>query len=324
MTEKNTIDSSFDFYQPNSDFTGQRSIKNMQEIVEFHAGTGIRIWLNELDACFESHWHNALEILQPLENHYDAAANGMRFHLLPGDLLIIPPGILHELTAPDSGKRFIYLFDISLISRLKSFSGIQAMLNQPLYITPECHPQLNRDIRQDLSRIRDEYFNQTEYGELVSFSLLLNIFVRLGYHRLSNSSPFPNTRQNKQKEYVRKLNGLLDFIDGHYMEELDLTEIAAEMGFSKYHFSRLFKQYTDFTFCDYIANRRIRAAQALLAVPDLSITEVALESGFLSISTFNRLFKKQTGCTPSEYRARHSSAHAAQTQKDIMPLKPHS
>ena len=74
-------------------------------------------------------------------------------------------------------------------------------------------------------------------------------------------------------------------------------------GFSKLHFSRLFKKYTNTTFYDYLILKRIQAAEQLLADADLSITEVALRTGFSSISTFNRTFKRKKNCTPREYRS---------------------
>lgn len=60
------------------------------------------------------------------------------------------------------------------------------------------------------------------------------------------------------------------------------------------------------TFYDYLNFRRMRAAEELLSSPDYSITELALASGFPSISTFNRVFKAKHGCTPTEYRMKNS------------------
>ena len=57
------------------------------------------------------------------------------------------------------------------------------------------------------------------------------------------------------------------------------------------------------TFYDYLIGRRIKASEILLSQQDLSITDVALQAGFSSISTFNRTFKAKKGCTPGEYRA---------------------
>lgn len=302
-------DNILEFYTLNSDYAGYRNLENTQEIVDFHNGTTVRIWMNEQTVDFESHWHNALEIIQPIENHYDAVVDEKYIPIFPKEIFIIPPGVLHELKAPDTGRRFIYLFDISPIYGLKGFSSIKTQLNQPLHMTKDSYPLIYDDICQILIQMRHEYLSKTEYGELVIYSLLLNLLVKLGYNRLHSNNLFPNVRFHKQKEYIQKFNELMDYIDEHYTENLNMTEIAERVGFSKYHFSRLFKQYTNFTFCDYITNCRIRAAQELLAKPDFSITEIALQSGFPSISTFNRLFKQQMGCTPSEYRLKNMEAH---------------
>ncbi len=294
-----------DFYSTNSDFTGSRELKNAQEMVEFHDASTIRIWYNEQDMHFPPHWHSAMEIIIPVENDYIAVINNITHTIHPESIFIIPPGEMHEVYPLNGGKRFIFMFDISLITKLKSFSGIQSILAQPLHITPETYPQIYDDVYQSLLRMRNEYFNKTEYAELTIYSLLLNLFVKIGYNHINTGNLFPNVRLYKQKEYVQKFNALMDYIDEHYMEDLNLEDIAKSIGFSKFHFSRLFKQYTNFTFCDYLCYRRIKVAEELLAEPDLSITEIALQAGFPSISTFNRLFKQRKNCTPSEYRSKN-------------------
>lgn len=298
-----------DFFSINSDFAGYREVENTEENVDFRVGTSLRIWMNDQTDGFTSHWHNALEVIVPVENYYDVIANGHSFHIFPGEILVIPPGQLHELISPGSGRRFVYLFDLTPLNGLKGFSSIHAILDKPLYVTRDTYPQIYHDIYQLLLQMRNEYFSRNEYGGLVIYSLLLNFFVKFAYNRINNNNLFPNVRIHKQKEYIQKFNDLMDYIDSHYMEELDLEKVAASTGFSKYHFSRLFKQYTDYTFCDYINNRRIKVAEELLAKPDFTITEVALKAGFPSISTFNRLFKQQKSCTPSEYRAKNAEDH---------------
>lgn len=105
---------------------------------------------------------------------------------------------------------------------------------------------------------------------------------------------------------MKKFNDLLDYIDMHYAEDLSLESMADHIGFSKFHFSRLFKQYTNLTFSDYLNYRRLKAAEELLVNPALPIIEVSLRAGYTSISTFNRLFKQIKHCTPSEYRSRNA------------------
>ena len=110
-----------------------------------------------------------------------------------------------------------------------------------------------------------------------------------------------------RKEYMDLFSNSLRYVDEHFTEKLSLEDMSARTGFSKFHFSRLFKKYTGYNFSDYLCARRVNEARMLLLVPETSVTDVAISSGFSSISTFNRVFKQQTGLSPSEYRQRKHS-----------------
>ena len=158
-------------------------------------------------------------------------------------------------------------------------------MEQPVYITRENYPKIYETILDMFLEIKQMYFEDKEYSEMTIYSILLKIFAELGYHRANNHELFPNTRIYKKKEYILKLEHL-----------------ASMAGFSQYHFSRLFTEYTGHSFCDYVNLRRIKSTESLLSNDNLSITEIAMLSGFSSIATFNRLFKKFKGCSPSEFR----------------------
>lgn len=296
------------YYEANSDTLQSRVLTGTgQELVQYRLDTSIRIWFNELPVDYSPHWHSALEIVMPVENWYETVIGETTYHLVPGDIMIIPPGELHALKAPKSGNRFVFLFDLSPCARLHGFASIQSILTQPIHLTRATHPGIYDDAYEILVQIRNEYFTRNQFADLTIFSLLLNLFVKIGTNHIDNIEMFSNIRGHKQKEYVDKFNTVMEYIDSHYMENLNLDDIASSIGFSKYHFSRLFKQYTNYTFCAYISHRRIKVAEELLEQIDLSITEVALQSGFPSISTFNRVFKQVKGCTPSEYREKNKT-----------------
>lgn len=306
MSSNNKSDNLLQYNYINTDYIGYRNMQDTQEVVQFHESTLHRIWLNDQPISYSTHWHSAMEIIVPVDNYYDVIAGNVLYHVEPGNVIIIPPGELHELRAPQEGLRFIFLMNISLISRLNGFAGIQSILTRPLHITSEQYPEIYDDIYEILIQIRNEYFQNSEFSELIIQSKLLELFVKLGENKVNADELFPAVRPYKQKEYVQKFNQTLEYIDSHYMEDITLESVAFQAGFSKFHFSRLFKQYTDYTFCDYLCYRRIRAAEELLAIPDFSITDVAMQAGFSSISTFNRLFKQQKGCSPSEYRSKNA------------------
>jgi transcriptional regulator GlxA family with amidase domain len=81
-----------------------------------------------------------------------------------------------------------------------------------------------------------------------------------------------------------------------------LKEVAKIAHFSQTHFERIFKEYTNYSFYQYLKRIRIKKAETLLLTPELPIAKIALDVGFESISAFNKAFKEIKHCTPSEYK----------------------
>ena len=100
-----------------------------------------------------------------------------------------------------------------------------------------------------------------------------------------------------------RLNKVLEYIMMHFKEEIDLNTVADLAGMNKSSFCRYFKQKTGKTFVDYVNNVRINYACRLLRDKGKknSVSLACFESGFNSLSYFNRIFKRQLGCAPSEY-----------------------
>ncbi len=94
----------------------------------------------------------------------------------------------------------------------------------------------------------------------------------------------------------------IDFIHDHYADELTLDEIAAVSGLSKYHFIRLFREQLGITPSQYLNQVRLQRAEMLLRQSMFDLKTIAFESGFGSLNTLERLFKKKHGMTASEYR----------------------
>ena len=113
----------------------------------------------------------------------------------------------------------------------------------------------------------------------------------------------------KLGEYNEKFGTVLKYIDSNYMYDITLEQLADVAGYSKYHFSRIFKQYNSMSYLQYINARRTKAAETLLLDPDMPITEVAMRSGFKSLTTFNRIFKEIKHCTPTDFKKLYSTTH---------------
>ncbi len=95
-----------------------------------------------------------------------------------------------------------------------------------------------------------------------------------------------------------------DYIEEHLSESVPLATLAALVGFSPFHFARAFKRSFGVPPHRYHVNRRMERAKELLAVPDSSVTAVALAVGFAETSSFSAAFRKNTGHPPSDFRRR--------------------
>ena len=95
---------------------------------------------------------------------------------------------------------------------------------------------------------------------------------------------------------------LTEYLAQNCSHEINLEDMAARCGLSKYHFLRLFKQYTGFTPYDYLNTLRIAQAKYLLADTDLPAYKIGQMVGFPGEASFIRLFRLKTGVTPGAYR----------------------
>jgi len=104
--------------------------------------------------------------------------------------------------------------------------------------------------------------------------------------------------------HAQRMNKVLDHIDRHLGETLELADLATVAHFSPYHFHRVFAAWMGETLGDYLRRRRLDSAALRLARnPGLSVLEVALAVGFGSGEAFARAFRQRFGCTPSAWRA---------------------
>lgn len=111
-----------------------------------------------------------------------------------------------------------------------------------------------------------------------------------------------SARKSLANPYIQRINLVLDYVTEHFAEPLSLETLADVAGFSPYHFHRIFKLLLDENVNSYVVRRRLERAVALMHATDrLSITHIALDCGFESLSNFSRTFKQHFGVSPSRW-----------------------
>jgi AraC family transcriptional regulator len=108
---------------------------------------------------------------------------------------------------------------------------------------------------------------------------------------------------DSRTEYEARMHRVLEYIDRHLDEQLELDTLAKVANFSSFHFHRLFTAWFGETLGDYVRRRRLEiAALRLVAQPRLPVLQVALSVGFGSTEAFARAFKSRFDSTPTAWR----------------------
>ncbi len=280
------------------------NLNGVYETVEYRDSSSLQLYDNTDYEAYPRHWHTCIEIIMPAHNSYSLECDGQKCTLQEGDILFICPGALHSLEACE-GQRWIFQAEMSSVTQLSDVEAYLTILYPALIISPTTSPEIYDDVHRLFSEIVREYRQEEVFFEASIYSKLMEMMVLIRRNHAANTSPL-GASGSKQREYMDKFMDVCNFINEHCTEDLTLDMVADRAGFSKYHFSRLFKQFTNISFYKYLNQKRIENAEKLLIRPEMSVTEASLASGFTSLSSFIRMFKLIKGCTPSEYRAMYN------------------
>lgn len=249
------------------------------------------------------HFHDCLELNIVKRGNGYYVINGKRYDISPGDIFVINNKEPHMAVHDDDFLIEVLIFDVNL---LWSNKGISNFLT-PFFSRKEgsshkisvSNPR-QLEMSQFFEKIALEYKNK-EIGWKMSVEALLMYLLTLIYRCYDEKQELEETNDNFQKMYSR-ISTVLEYVSDNFKEEIKLDDLAKKVSLSNHYLCKCFKKVTGRTIFEYIEQMRIQNSCYLLRATDLSIMEIALESGFNSVNFFNRTFKKIMGVTPKEYR----------------------
>ncbi|MFC4102662.1 response regulator [Paenibacillus xanthanilyticus] len=111
-----------------------------------------------------------------------------------------------------------------------------------------------------------------------------------------------NSRSLQEGNILSCFNRMIAYIDGHFDQKLYLKDLSAQFFINQVYCCQLFKKNLGKTFSEYISELRIKKARKLLKQTNLSIEEIAIQTGYVEYYYFNKVFKKHCGMTPAKFR----------------------
>ncbi len=259
---------------------------------------------------FPMHWHNYIEIILPLQEGIQYEINGRIYAPQPKDVLFIWSGELHaSVYQPQPSHVLMLQFDYSVISNRSDFHDKLYLFHRLHIVKNSENPELAAALGAKLTTLKKIFFSSENFRDVKMCIELYQFFMLLGDHLLSAPFSAPSDIKPSNNRITEKMISVCSYLSSHCTENISLESAAEYAGFSKSHFSRIFKEFTANSYTDFITKERLHKAEELLTNSNLSITDAALQSGFNSISTFNRTFKRYKRCSPTEFRDLYQISH---------------
>lgn len=256
------------------------------------------------------HWHSYGEIMLvgPGDtNIYQI--NQTRYELAEGDFVLIWPMEMHAVIDADREKALVIQFSNAFMNSLFDLRRIMHFYHNLHVLCINSHKQLVNELRVIADKMKDIFFSDKIDRELRCCMLLMEFMLTLDEHRNEFTEEISaEERTSYSDDILKRMIMVTDYIKNNLTaDDLSQGAMARMAGVSKDYFSRIFKNVTGMNYSKWLNTIRLEKATSLLSQEKMTLTEVAMLSGFQSIPSFNRVFREEKGMAPGEYRALFSN-----------------
>jgi AraC-like DNA-binding protein len=251
---------------------------------------------------FEFHYHDFNKIIIFISGKVTYLIEGKAYQLKPWDILLVNSNEIHKplIDAGETYERLVIWVNSSFLMNqdngkntlLTCFALATQRKMNLLRLTPELLPI----IKNILSELEDTNINQEFGSRILKNSLFLQFIVYL--NRISLG--IENDKEQPDIQYDKTIARILHYVNENLSEDLSMDKLSSVFFLSKYYLMHKFKQHTGYTLHNYILQKRLIAANALIK-EGKSITTACTESGFSDYSNFLRAFKKMFGLSPKKH-----------------------
>ena len=265
----------------------------------FNLSTGYR------ERSYQAHWHSYGEIVLVGPGKTNVfMVNQNTYELVEGDFLLIWPMEMHAIIDADRKESLVIQFSNAFMNSLFDLQRILHFYRNLHVLCINAHPRLVAGLRTVAEKMKEIFFSAGPDRELRCCMLLMEFMLILDEHREEFD---PEIRSSESYSYadtvMHRMIMVTDYIKNNLTaDDLSQNAMADRAGISKDYFSRIFRSVTGMNYSKWLNMVRLDKATGLLADRDRTMTEIAMLSGFQSISSFNRVFRAEKGMAPGEYR----------------------
>lgn len=229
---------------------------------------------------------------QVTAGHWEFRMQDRRYCISPGDLILLPPYLLHTVR-PLSGARFQLNVCHAILT-----DPLPELAKAPLVVSAPA--PVRTTVNAVFHQLRGEWLNNAPHRSVMlhaHLDLLLALYLR----HAGNDVAF----ESRPGRGWKNVSDAVSFVQAQYhRSDLSADEIAHASGVSIAHFTRLFTSYIGVSPYRYLCRYRIERAKDLLLNSPSTCSEVAHATGHCDITTFSRAFRRVEGMPPTTWRTR--------------------
>ncbi|RKM57393.1 AraC family transcriptional regulator [Butyrivibrio sp. X503] len=265
----------------------------------FNMSTGFK------ERSYQMHWHSYGEIIlvgPGKTNVYKV--NQDTYTLVEGDFVLAWPMEMHSIVDADREEALVIQFSNAFVNSLFDLQRIMHFYRNLHVICINSHPLLAAKLKEITYKMKEIFFSDGPDRELKCCMLLMEFMMTLDEYREEFVPEIqPGAHNGYTDDVMKRMIGVTDYIKNNLTsDDLSQTTMAKRVGISRDYFSRMFKEVTGMNYNKWLNMIRLEKAIELLSNKGMTLTEVAMLSGFQSIPSFNRVFHNEKGMAPGEYR----------------------
>lgn len=253
--------------------------------------------------CFPEHWHMSAEFIMAVKDGCIFGINDEEFNMKKGDILLVWPAQLHRTVLSPKEGHVLLQFSPDFLSGSKDLSFRYRDLSMLHLISGE-NAQAREYLGKKMWECLELYLGEDPFSDTKMRIRIYEILLYLCETQMKEAEG-TRSRSGRSHETFLRIQNACSFIKKNCRENISQKDAADVSGFSTYYFSRVFREYTQESFSEYLTRQRIQNALSLLYQEDVPITDVAYLSGFQSISNFSKVFRNVMKCSPLQYRKKH-------------------
>ena len=246
--------------------------------------------IEHIDVKYIPHFHEEPEIIYIIEGSLNVTIENNSFILNQGDICIFTPGLIHNLYSYVPNKVFVMkLFPIVDLENIQ-------LHNNVICQGDDVYDALLENIKCIMKEHKKKTIGYELSVNICSEKIFLTIIRDMEYTTIEKDT------QIKLENKSNFLNSVAELLEIHYAEDISLDYVAKNLNYTKSYFCHYFKYTTGVTFWKYYTLFRLeKALQMMKENPQKTYIEIAQNSGFKNIRSFNQSFREYLHCSPREY-----------------------